>query len=163
MDLQLSYAILCIVLIIIIWQDIKQRAIHFLLPIVVFLIALIINVKSDHLNYLMIFKNIGFVGINILGLLLYFSFKGKKVINPIDKKIGLGDVLFFIAITPLFNLRLYIVVFVLGMIFSLIMHLIVRLFNEQQSIPLAGYLAFFLIVFLFLERVLNLNLLYFIS
>ncbi len=106
----------------------------------------------------MCLKNIGFVVINIIGVTLYFSFKNKSFVNPVDSMIGLGDILFFVAITPLFNLKSYILFFIVGMLFSLVIHIIVNAFKKQKTVPLAGYLALFLIGTVFFERVLNLNL-----
>jgi hypothetical protein len=156
--LQLCFVILCLSLFIIIWQDFKQRAIHFSLPILVFLLSLVINYLKEYLDFLDIVKNIGFVAVNILGLVLYFSFKNRKLINPIDSMIGLGDILFFVAITPLFILKDYILFFILGMGFSLILHLIINSFKKQINVPLAGYLALFLVGVVFFENILNLNL-----
>ncbi len=154
----MSYVALGIVLIIIIWQDLKQRAIHVSLPFFLFLIALVINFFTDHLDYMMSLKNIGFVVINILGLVLYYSVKNKSIVNPIDSMIGLGDILFFIAITPLFDLKSYILFFIVGMLFSLILHIIVNTIKKQKTVPLAGYLALLLIVLIGLEYGFNLNL-----
>lgn len=141
----------------IIFQDLKNRAIHVLLPISIFLIALAINYLSDHLNFLMCITNIGFVVVNIVGLTLYFSLKNRKLINPIDSMIGLGDILFLISITPLFSLKSYILLFIVGMAFSLVLHLIINVLRKQNSVPLAGYLSIYFIGFLFFEQILNFN------
>lgn len=105
----------------------------------------------------MLIKNIGFVTINIVGLLLYYSIKEKKIINPIDSMIGLGDVLFFLSIAPLFNLKSYILFFITGMIFSLVIHLLVNRFKKQKTVPLAGYMAIMFVIFIGLKYGLNLN------
>ena len=73
--------------------------------------------------------------------------------------IGLGDVLFFLAITPLFNLKTYILFFIIGMIFSLVIHISVNAIKKQKTVPLAGYLSIILIVLIGLEHGLNLNIL----
>ena len=158
MELHLPYFLLSIILVIVIWQDLKQRTIHFMLPLLVFFVALVINFLNNQLDYIMTIKNIVFISVNIVGLIFYFSFKKRAFVNPIDSMIGLGDILFFLAITPLFNLNSYIVFFVTGMIFSLLIHIVVGLFINQESVPLAGYLAIFLIGFIILEHGLNLNL-----
>jgi len=158
LELYLSYTILGLILLLVIWQDLKHRAIHFTLPILVFIASLAVHIFSDDLNFIMIFKNIGFVSVNIIGLVLYFSVKNKSVVNPIDSMIGLGDILFFIAITPLFDLKSFIVFFIAGMVFSLVTHLISNQFKTQKNIPLAGYLSVFLIGSIIIEHVLNFNL-----
>jgi hypothetical protein len=149
-----------IILIFIIYQDLKTRTIHVLLPVFVFIFSLTINFYSDYLTFNMIIKNIGFVVINILGLVFYFSIKNKSFFNPIDKSIGLGDILFFLSITPLFNLNCFVLFFVLSFVFSLILHLVLSKNNKKNTIPLAGYMSIFLLLTIFAKIKLNLNLIF---
>ena len=104
-------------------------------------------------------KNIGFVIVNVLGLFFYYSFKEKKVVNPIDTRIGLGDILFFLAITPLFSLKSYILFFIIGMLFSLIIHVVINAIKPQKTVPLAGYLALILVIHIGLKYGLHYNIL----
>lgn len=157
MELNISYFILSMVLLITCLQDVKKRTIHIILPIAVFLLALAINLYNPYLDLYDILYNSCFILINIIGVITYFSFKEKKIINPIDKMIGLGDIVFFISITPLFKLKGFILFFISGLIFSLFLHLIFNVFKNKATIPLAGYMALFLVIYLFLKHVLNLN------
>jgi len=101
--------------------------------------------------------NMAFVAINMIGIVLYFSIKSKQLINPIDNVIGLGDVIFFIVITPLFSLKPFILFFIIGLLFSLITHLIYSAFKKSENIPLAGYLSIFLVVHLVVKNVFKVN------
>ena len=157
MNLELLYLVLGVVLAVVTWQDLKYRVIHFLLPLTICIISLGINYYSNELSIIMFAKNIGFISINVLGLVLYYSIREKKIINPINSMIGLGDVLFFLAIAPLFDLKSYILFFIVGMIFSLVIHLFVNTIKKQKTVPLAGYLAIMLVVFLGLKYGFNLN------
>ena len=144
MALTVAYICLCIILLIIIVQDLKYRAIHVSLPLLLVIVALIINYLDFKLNFTHMLYNVLFVGLNILGLFLYFSIKEKRLYNPVDTMLGLGDILFFLAIAPLFSLQAFIVFFVSGLIFSLGIHLITNMFKTIETIPLAGYLSIFL-------------------
>ncbi|PKP11179.1 MAG: hypothetical protein CVU08_12760 [Bacteroidetes bacterium HGW-Bacteroidetes-3] len=152
--------ILIIVLFLVLYQDFKKRTIHIILPILIFITSLIINYFSVELSFILILNNFIFILINIVGLVLYFSFKSKEFVNPIDKLIGLGDVVFFFSLTPLFNLKPFIIFFIFGLLFSLIAHYIFILFKNIESIPLAGYLALFLIINFFLQYTFNTNFLF---
>lgn len=152
--------ILVIVLGVILYQDITARTIHAILPLLVFVLACILNYFSDYLNFYNLIYNITFIFINILGLVLYFSFKSKTFKNPIDNTLGLGDVMFFLAITPLFNLKPYILFFVLGLLFSLIVFSITSFFKKVKTVPLAGYLAMFLILNIVIKNIFKIETLY---
>ncbi|WP_169668979.1 hypothetical protein [Flavivirga algicola] len=104
-----------------------------------------------------IIYNFVFLLINISGLTLYFSIKEKVFVNPIDRFIGLGDIVFFIAITPLFKLETFIPFFIVGLLFSLLLYAIILLFKKIKTIPLAGYLALYLVINIVIQNVFNIN------
>ncbi|MEO1032267.1 MAG: prepilin peptidase, partial [Bacteroidota bacterium] len=132
------------ILLIISIQDFTYRAIHISLPLLLLIVALAANYLDFKLNFAHMLYNVLFIAINVLGLFLYFSIKEKRLYNPIDTMLGLGDILFFLAIAPLFSLQTFIVFFISGLIFSLVIHLISNLFKRIETIPLAGYLSVFL-------------------
>ena len=138
-------------------QDVKKRAIHVILPIAIFAIAFIINQFSTSIDLIDVFYNVCFILINIFGVIIYFSIKERRFVNPIDSMIGLGDIVFFIALTPLFKLKEFILFFISGLIFSLILYLTFNLFKKIETIPLAGFMSLFMIIYLFLKFVLRLN------
>lgn len=160
MELYIAISTLTLVLLFVIIQDLKNRSIHIVLPILIFGIAVVINYLSVDLNYKDIAYNSAFILVNILGIVIYFSIKNKALINPIDTALGMGDVVFFIAITPLFSFRTYILFFIAGLIFSLIAHGVYTLFEKTKTIPLAGYLALFLILNLLVKHVLKIDLVF---
>lgn len=142
--------LLTVILLFILVQDIKYRAIHYILPLALFVVALsrFIYLKQNFKELLM---TLGFLFLVLLGLFIYFSIKSKKIINPINSAIGLGDLIFFIAIIPLFYSTTYILFFITGMLFSAVCHL---LFNKRKElhVPLAGYLSLYLLVFILLNK-----------
>lgn len=139
------------------YQDIKTRRIHVVLPICIFITGFIINTFSDELFYKYVFQNLIFVVVNIVFLLGYYSLKKRKIFNPIDTEIGLGDIIFFLAITPLFELKSYISFFIISLLVSLIIHSISTVFSKSKTIPLAGYMSIFLGVYLISNYFLNIN------
>ncbi len=145
------------ILIIIVYQDLKFRVLD--LKYAIILLALCIGYNTIHpiLDYINAFQIAGFVLVNIMCLTLYFSVKNKQFINPINSKIGLGDIVFFLVIAPLFYIKAYILFFVTGMLFSLLLYGVFIRFREKQkkTIPLAGYLSMYLVIILLSNIFLN--------
>ncbi len=149
---------MAVVLLFVFFQDLKNRSIHIILPILIFVLGLLINYMSLDLSFEVVLYNAIFIVINIVGIVVYFSIKNKAMTNPIDKSIGMGDISFFIAIVPLFNFRSFILFFISGLVFSLMAHGIYSLFEKNATIPLAGYLSLFLILVLGAKHILKIDL-----
>ncbi|WP_428741584.1 hypothetical protein [Tenacibaculum sp.] len=101
--------------------------------------------------------NMLFLGVNLILLWAYMYLKGKKVTEDFFLGIAIGDIVFLVVIIPLFSFANYAVFYIVGMCFSLILHIIVqkRKLDERKTVPLAGYLSFFLMITLFLGEVLG--------
>jgi hypothetical protein len=148
------------VLLLVFFQDLKSRTIHLALPIAIFLLSLFINYLSLDMSFDVISYNVVFILINVIGLSIYFSFKNKVLVNPIDTYIGLGDIIFFLALTPLLHFKPFILFFVIGLFFSLLIHFVFLLFKPVQTIPLAGYLSLFLIINIAAKSFFKINMLF---
>lgn len=136
--------ILTISLLLIFWQDIKLRHIHVVLPIITLISSYFLikpNLKQTGLN-------IFFLVITLAILTIYMSLKNKKILNPFKNYFGLGDLLFYLAISPLFFLYNYILFFVLSMLFAIAIQKIFKKNINQNSVPLAGLSALLLILIL---------------
>lgn len=146
MKIALAILLLCLVLIFI--QDITYRRIHVILPIVIFSLSFfIIPLKKYDLVEILVF-NTCFFFITLGTLTLYMSLKSKKFLNPFEHYFGLGDLLFYVAITPLFLLKNYILYFILSMLFAILMQLGLKKFITEETVPLAGFSALFLFIIL---------------
>ncbi|MEO6175608.1 MAG: hypothetical protein ABIP27_10710 [Flavobacterium circumlabens] len=88
--------------------------------------------------------NTAFFLITLSILVLYMSIKSKKFLNPFEHYFGLGDLLFYIAVTPLFVLPNFIVFFILSMVFALVVQLVFKKVITEHTVPLAGFSALFL-------------------
>ncbi len=143
MNLNTLFILICLV--IIVFQDLKYRRIHVFLPLLLFVISVLkhdVNFKEwDNL-----FKNILFFIATFTVLTVYLSVKNKRFINPFEAYFGLGDFLFFLAISPLFPLYNFILYFILSLLFSLIIQFLVQKFMKNKAIPLAGFASLFLIL-----------------
>lgn len=153
-----TYILLFIVLGFIIYQDHQYRSIHMSLPIILFITCCVINKDNEWIVKLI--SNSIFSLISVLGVVFYYSIKNKKFSNPINKSIGIGDVLFFISVSPFFSLHSYIVFFISGMFFSIILYFItLRNSKLNNTIPLAGFLSIHLLLFITLNGYTSIDLL----
>ncbi|MFB9108528.1 hypothetical protein ACFFVK_08055 [Flavobacterium gyeonganense] len=153
--MKIAPAILLFCLIVIFFQDIKYRRIHIILPIVIFGISfLIVPLKKYDLVEIFLF-NTGFFFITLGILTLYMSLKSKKFLNPFEHYFGLGDLLFYVAITPLFLLKNYILYFILSMLFAILMQLGLKKFIKEETVPLAGFSALFLFIILLKDSLID--------
>lgn len=139
--------LISLVLVIITIQDLKNR----LISIFALLFLVILSVFYWYVNskeIITILYSVSFLFLNFTSLKVYTIITKKKKTEDLIYGLGLGDILFFIAIIPLFNTTNYILFFISGLVVSIIIHSIVSLFMKNELIPLAGYLSLYLIVFL---------------
>ncbi len=138
--------LLCLIVIFI--QDWKYRKIHIVLPILIFSLSiLIISIKNYDWVKIIAF-NLSFFLITLSILTTYMSLKSKKFLNPFQHYFGLGDLLFYAAITPLFLLKNYILFFILSMIFAILLQFGLKKFIKEETVPLAGFSSLFLFIML---------------
>lgn len=129
-------------LLLIFWQDFKMRHIHVVLPFFIFISSLYF-IKPD---FKIISLNLIFIIVLFSTLTIYLSYKNKKIINPFKLHFGLGDLLFYLAIIPFFNLYNFILFFVLSMLFAILCQKIFFKLILPTSIPLAGLSSILLLL-----------------
>lgn len=151
--------ILLIVLSLVIYQDLKMRLIHFSLPTLIFVIGITTNYNVILITE-MLFSVI-FLGVVFFVLLIYLFFTRRKLFNPVDNNIGLGDVLFLLSVIPFFRFYHYILFFTFGMLFVLIVHLVFNSMYKKEHkelIPMAGYLSILMLGVIFFNLIESENL-----
>lgn len=127
------------VLVLCFYQDVRFRGIHWVLFPLILAGAMALN--WENLNWTTIAYNAGFLMVLLLGLTLYLSLKFEKWINITDGFFSIGDILFLVAIIPLFTFQWYVVFFTFGTMLTLVFHVVATVFKPQDSIPYAGYMA----------------------
>lgn len=128
------------------YQDFKYRKINVLLPLILFMVSLYFFKTKTPFPDLIYFFNLFFLLLILMVLMVYMSIKNKRFLNPFTNYFGLGDLLFFVAISPLFLTREYVLFFILSMLFSILLQTILKKVLKEQSVPLAGYSALLLII-----------------
>lgn len=124
-------------------QDLKYRKIHVVLPVLVLCFSIVITGFTwPHIINAM--TNLGFFAVTLCVLTIYMSLRRKAFLNPFTHYFGLGDLLFYVAIAPLFLLYNYILYFIFSMAFALIMQAFFKRWISVNSVPLAGLSAILL-------------------
>lgn len=83
------------------------------------------------------------------------SVKNKRYLNPFQNYFGLGDLLFYIAISPLFELKNYILFFIFSMIFAIGLQMGLKKMIQENTVPLAGFTALLLLILIIKDMVLD--------
>ena len=133
---------LFILFLLVFYQDLKLRAVHWVLFPLVFVGSIFYTLDGFRLEEL---------GANVLFLLMllgcltiYLSLRQGSLVNITKGFFSWGDILFLLAIVPLFNFTSFMLFFTVGTFLTVLVHLIARLFWKQEAtIPFAGYMSLF--------------------
>lgn len=107
--------------------------------------------------------NVFFVFVLLISLTVYYTVRNNSFQKPLNEKLGIGDIVFFIAVTPLFYLKDFMLFFITGMLISILQHLVLKVFIKSKTIPLAGFLANYLLLLLIIHFIFDFNRLTIIS
>lgn len=154
MELALIGLLLCLGAVL--FQDWNYRHIHIVLPLGIFVACCALVVLNGAFPFYFSMVNAAFFLIILSVLVLYMSLKNKAFLNPFQHYFGLGDVLFYLAVTPLFFPQHYLLYFILSMIFAVLLQLGLRKVTKEKTVPLAGYSALFLMLLIAKDLLLNL-------
>jgi len=141
--------ILVILLLIIAYQDLQQRSVQWILMAIAagitFAIGVIRLPVAEVLTYTLI--NLLFILVQVGLLTAYLLVRFKTNVQGIfSSYIGLGDILFWIGLAPLFSTMNFICFHLVSMLVSLVFFLLLKKFNTRanvQTVPLAGLQALF--------------------
>jgi len=123
-------------------QDIKERLVYwFLFPIIAICSGVLLY-KSMFLEvfYTTVVINLIFI---LLLLTVVFLYSKIKLKTSMKNTFGFGDILLFFALIFSFSSVSFLILFVFGLVFSLLIHLVIKRNSKHKTVPLAGYLSLF--------------------
>ena len=142
-------------LIVIAIQDYKYRGVSWILFPIGFLLLAIKSINFGGLTAQtsLFLINIGILLFVFFLLVLYFSFKNKKIVNIVNSYIGIGDLLFLIIIALCFSAINFILFINVSLLLILISYLFLSklLKFDTAKVPFAGLLSLFYLVFYLLN------------
>ena len=94
------------ILVLCFYQDVRFRGIHWFVFPLVLMGSIALN--WDNLNLITMAYNAGFLTVLLLGLTVYLSLKEQRLVNVTDGYFATGDILFLVAMIPLFSVQWYI-------------------------------------------------------
>lgn len=153
--MEIGNLIILFCLLIVFIQDWKYRKIHVALPLVIFIFSFFIISKGNLSLIKICLYNAFFFLITLSILIVYMSVKNKRYLNPFQNYFGLGDLLFYIAICPLFELKNYILFFIFSMIFAIGLQMGLKKMIQENTVPLAGFTALLLLILIIKDMVLD--------
>ena len=147
------------------YQDFKSRSVTWILfPIIAAAGVLYSIYYSGSLSILIknFAINIGFLLLQYLILKIIFQIMKRKMKSQPESTIGIGDILFLLVCALFFSLVNFILFYCISLLFALALHFLFKItFNKrfyQKTIPLAGFQALFLFIYIWLNEIMNNNL-----
>ncbi len=144
------------------YEDLCFRKLDIRAGVILFIICIINNNLSGGF-WIDLFYNMMFLFVLLVMLYFYFTVRDKSFKMPLKERLGIGDIVFFIAVTPLFYLKDFMLFFITGMLMSILQHLVFQRFMRTKTIPLAGFLANYLLLILIIHYIFDFNCLKIIS
>lgn len=153
----LSIVTICLILL---YQDFKYRGVDWRLLILLYCICLGINIHEILLNLRDVLFNSIFLLVISVVFVVFLALKERKIINPLHGYVGLGDVLFLLAITPVFYVKNFVAFILIGSLSTLFASLFITDFSTR-GIPFAGCLSLLFCILLTIDSIFHLNLLFY--
>ena len=147
--------ILISLLLVIFYEDLKARAVHWWLFPCVLLTSVLLTFDQFVLSRILF--NVFYLILIVLLLTIYVSIRKRKFINIAKGYFSVGDSLFLLVVTPLFSIQNFIFFIVISSIYSLLTHftLVKIKKSRMETIPYAGYASILLCgIILFKESLL---------
>lgn len=149
----LLFFILIIILIPVVIEDFRFRKISLIWLVIILITSALFQLNTNLHVYDIaanIFLNLCIIAINYGILTLYFSLKNKRFINLGNQYLGIGDLIFLIAVSFLFSPLNFVCFVLFSLFFSLLYSLFVKLIfpDKFKTIPLAGLQSLFLFILL---------------
>jgi hypothetical protein len=134
----------------ILYQDVKLRAVHWIFfPL---LATAALCAQKWPLYWPVLLFNFTFLAGMLFLLTVYVSLRTGKITDITKGYFSWGDILFLLAVIPLFDFRSYMLFFTCGTFLALLIHLLATRMKAQPTVPYAGYMALITLVYLCFEE-----------
>lgn len=142
----LTTILLIILLLVIFYQDLRYRAVMWIFfPV---LAGLCFWHNQEQVTWSALLLNTSFIVFLLVSLTVYISIRNKQLTAIWNGFFSWGDILFILAITPLFETIHYIYFFTFGTMITLLFHLLAIKFSSKKTVPYAGYLSLVTILYI---------------
>jgi hypothetical protein len=147
----LSLFVTLVILLLMAVQDLRSRSIMLLLFFILSSLTIFSAVSHHSAEKVLItfFINSVFLSMHIMAIFIYLFVKHKRLVNPFREHLGIGDLLFWVAISPAFSPLNFVLGFLSSVLFAIAVSLFLRYGRTaDKTVPLAGLQALFYAGFL---------------
>ncbi len=143
--------ILILLLLGIVYQDLKERMVYIVLFGLTAILLVFLQLQEITTSAILASSilNISVVGLVVLILSIYSKIRLKK---PLKETFGMGDGFFFIILAIGFPTTTFLVLFSFSLLFSYALFLVLKPKLKIKTVPLAGFQALFLAIVLVLNE-----------
>lgn len=132
------------------YEDFKYRGIQWWLFLALALFSVVYGFyKTQNFEFLSAVPWSVLIALLLISSVLALFWLKSKI--PLNKALGLGDVLFILAITPLFSTFDFILFLSISFLASAVIHLLLQQVKKSDTVPLAGYQSLVLGVYLVID------------
>jgi len=130
-------------------QDIRRREISLYLLLATFILVVVFMVSSSRINFINLGLNILFVILQVLFLIVYLYFTGRKPSLLLKNFLGIGDILFWLVPAFYFQTLEFILYSLVCYISIMLGYGVLFAFKRKATtIPLAGFMALFMAIYM---------------
>lgn len=146
------------------YQDYTSRSVQWIYFPLLGVAGMIMSYISLHSIYWLSVNflcNVFFLAIQFAVLSMYFFFKNRNDRVIINKKIGMGDILFLLAACSFFSTVNFIAFYLCSLFFIAVVYIVSILFKRELikiSIPMAGLQSIFLIMCIYISIIIKYSL-----
>jgi hypothetical protein len=145
-----------ILLLLIFLQDLRERAVYWIwFPVLTagLLLIRLHHMADSHAWWGMVALNVALIAVQLLFLTIYFSWRRKQLTNITRGLLGWGDLLFLLSITVYFSAANFMFFYIASLTISLVVWILLKALQlvQTEKIPLAGFQAILLLLFLAAE------------
>ena len=124
-------------------QDVKERKVYWFLYPIMGVLVFVLQIKAISKYSALINGGFNLVFVSLL-LFVCYLYARFKLRQPLFKEVfGLGDLLFFVSIAFSFSIVSFFVLFIFSLLFSLLLHGVLKHRQTEKTVPLAGYMSLF--------------------
>jgi len=147
---QLPIFLLLISLLVIVYQDFKERSVH--LFSFTLLLGSILWIKRLEFDLFQLGLSLCFLLVNLIVVFIYLRLRS-RIDKPsqVWQYLGIGDVVFWLLIAFLIPFPVFLLFFFTGLIFSALFTLV--FLKPDQSVPLAGLQALWLFCWIVIDMI----------
>lgn len=140
-------SLLLVLLLFLFYQDMRYRAVYWILFPSLLIVVIILSVRSLGIVSVLLntVYNLGFIFIQLFLVSLYFSLKEKKLVNITREHLGWGDVLFLLCVSFYFSPANYVIFYISSLFLIALTALLLVRGNSRKvlKVPLAGLQSLF--------------------